>query len=192
MFDPKRQRLSLERAARIAQEGDDFLIAHATLEMVERLSAVQRDFTHALALFGRTLILAQALAKAENVAQVTRVEGAVHQGEADFVVDGDDLGLPAARADLAVAPLTLHWSDDLPGQFIQIRQALKPDGLFLAMLPGPDTLKELRNCLLQAESDLRGGAGQRIDPFTDIRDAGSLLQRAGFALPVLDREEVVV
>ncbi|EFL87954.1 methyltransferase domain-containing protein [Ahrensia sp. R2A130] len=192
MFDPNRQRLALERAARIALPGDDFLVARATQEMVERLGAVQRQFNHALALFGRTPALADALNNAENVGKVIRVERTAHHSIADHIADHDDLGLPEAEADLAIAPLTLHWSEDLPGQLVQIRRALKPDGLFLAMLPGPDTLKELRECLLQAESDIRGGAGQRVDPFTDIRDAGSLLQRAGFALPVLDREEVVV
>jgi len=192
LFDPDRQRLALERAARIAQSGDDFLVARASQEMVERLGAVQRQFEHALAVFGRTQTLAEMLTDAENVGKITRIERPTHHGNATHIAKEDDLDLPQGAADLAIAPLTLHWSSDLPGQLVQIRRALKPDGLFLAMLPGPDTLKELRECLLQAESDIRGGAGQRVAPFTDIRDAGSLLQRAGFALPVLDREEVVV
>ena len=88
--------------------------------------------------------------------------------------------------------LSLHWTNDLVGALIQIRQALKPDGLFLGALFGGGTLAELRQCLTQAEAELLGGAGLRVSPFADVLDGAALLQRAGFALPVADLDRVTV
>ncbi|MCF6303643.1 MAG: SAM-dependent methyltransferase, partial [Devosiaceae bacterium] len=78
------------------------------------------------------------------------------------------------------------------GALIQIRKLMQPYGLFLANLPGPDTLIELRNCLSDAESEISGGLSPRVDPFVTVQVAGSLLQRAGFALPVVDSQRVTV
>ncbi len=89
-----------------------------------------------------------------------------------------------------VASLSLHWVDDLPGCLIQLRQALRPDGLLLASLPVLGTLAELRTALTDAEAMLRGGASPRVSPFPTLRDCADLLQRAGFALPVADLDEI--
>mgnify|MGYP001253119336 CR=1 FL=1 len=94
--------------------------------------------------------------------------------------------------DLVFSNLDLHWTNDLPGSLIQVRRVLKPDGLFLGAIFGGNTLSELRNSLMTAELELTGGASPRISPFTELRDAGGLLQRAGFALPVADTDKIVV
>ena len=94
--------------------------------------------------------------------------------------------------DLFASALSLQWTNDLPGALIQIRQALKPDGLFLAAMTGGRTLAELREALYAAETEIRGGASPRVMPAVDLRDIGALLQRAGFALPVVDRDVVTV
>lgn len=94
--------------------------------------------------------------------------------------------------DLFVSVLSLHHINDLPGTLIQLRRALKPDGLLLAAMFGGETLSELRQCLAKAEIDVSGGMGPRVSPFVDVRDAGALLQRAGFALPVVDSDLVTV
>jgi NADH dehydrogenase [ubiquinone] 1 alpha subcomplex assembly factor 5 len=86
----------------------------------------------------------------------------------------------------------LHWVNDLPGTLIQIQRALKPGGLFLASLPGGETLKELRQSFEQAEISVSGGVSPRISPFIDVKDAGSLLQRAGFSEPVTDSEILTI
>ena len=164
----------------------------AASDIAERLSAVKRSFDSAAVLFGGTGFAADVVANQPNVNSVTRVEREHHLGNADHLSTPDLPSLVPNSFDLIVAPLVLHWSNDLPGTLIQIRQSLKPDGLFLGNLPGPDTLVELRKALLVAESETSGGAGNRIDPFTDIRDAGALLQRAGFALPVVDQEVLTV
>ncbi len=89
-----------------------------------------------------------------------------------------------------VANLSLHWVNDLPGALIQLRRALRPDGLFLASVPALGTLAELRAALTEAEAALTGGAAPRVSPFPELRDCAALLQRAGFALPVADVEEM--
>ena len=104
----------------------------------------------------------------------------------------DQIPLEPESIDLAVSLLSLHEANDIPGALIQIRRALRPDGLFLGAMAGGGTLAELRESLLAAETELHGGASPRVAPFTDVRDAGALLQRAGFALPVADVETVTV
>ncbi|CAK0751681.1 NADH dehydrogenase (ubiquinone) 1 alpha subcomplex assembly factor 5 [Azospirillaceae bacterium] len=91
-----------------------------------------------------------------------------------------------------VSSLSLHWVNDLPGALIQIRRCLKPDGLFLGAMLGGDTLSELRRSLMESELALTGGMAPRLSPFAELRDAGRLLQRAGFALPVADIETLTV
>ena len=100
--------------------------------------------------------------------------------------------LQPASTDLVVASLSLHWVNVLPGALIQLRQALRPDGLLLASVPALGTLAELRRALTEAEAALTGGASPRVSPFPDLRDCAALLQRAGFALPVADVEEITL
>jgi SAM-dependent methyltransferase len=109
-----------------------------------------------------------------------------------IVADEARLPLADESVDLVVSALSLHWVDDLVGAMIQIRRALKPDGLFLGALFGGATLTELRQCLTEAEVDLTGGAGPRVSPFLDAYDGAALLQRAGFALPVSDVDTLTV
>lgn len=105
---------------------------------------------------------------------------------------GETLDAPDNNYDLILSAGGLHWVNDLPGMLVQIFRALKPDGLFLAIMPGGETLKELRISLEQAELSIKGGISPRVSPFIDVRDAGSLLQRAGFALPVVDSDVLTV
>lgn len=109
-------------------------------------------------------------------------------------VKSDEEVLPFADAslDLAVSALALQFVNDLPGTLIQIRRALRPDGLFMAALIGGDSLAELRAAFADAESEIEGGLSPRVAPFADVRELGALLQRAGFALPVVDSERLTV
>ena len=142
---------------------------------------------------------ARALADSSAKARVgllieTDLSGAMLAGRDALMVQLDEERLPFAPAslDLVVSSLALHWTNDLPGALIQIRQALRPDGLFIGAILGGATLTELRQSLLQAEAELSDGAGMRVSPFADIQDAAALLQRAGFALPVADTDRVTV
>ena len=107
-------------------------------------------------------------------------------------LDEERLPFAPASLDLVVSTLALHWANDLPGAMIQIRRALKPDGLFIGAVFGGETLTELRRALMEAEAELSDGAGLRVAPFADAYDAAGLLQRAGFALPVADLDRVTV
>src|SRR6185437_15949324 len=107
-------------------------------------------------------------------------------------IESQGLALAPASLDLAVSALAFQFVNDLPGVLAQIRRALKPDGLLLAAMIGGDTLTELRLCFAAAEAECEGGVSPRVAPFADLRDAGGLLQRAGFALPVTDLDHVVV
>jgi SAM-dependent methyltransferase len=115
-------------------------------------------------------------------------------GTSPLAIAADEEALPFAEQsfDLVFSCLALHWVNDLPGALIQIRRALKPDGLFLAAFLGGATLTELRAALLDAETELEGGASPRVSPFADVRDGGDLLQRAGFALTVANTETLEV
>ncbi len=174
----------------------DFLLTEATQAIAERLAVVLRDFPRAVCLGAQDGRLARALADDRRIGTVISTEScpAMLAGlpHPRLAADEEILPFAAASLDLVVAPLSLHWVNDLPGTLAQIRRALRPDGLFLAVLFGGGTLRELRGSLLQAEADLVGGASLRIDPFLDVRDAGGLLQRAGFALPVADTEMLTV
>ncbi len=182
------------RAFASAAPGASFLLDRAIEDLVERLSAVERRFERAAVLFGFTPALRDALLATGKVGAAFRVELDAAFLGADEGQSGsfDNLALEPESIDLAVSLLALHEANDLPGALIQIRRALKPDGLLLAAIMGGETLGQLRESLLAAETELHGGVSPRISPFTDVRDAGALLQRAGFALPVADIEPVVV
>lgn len=112
--------------------------------------------------------------------------------DATVVPDDETLALDPGAHDLVIHAMALHWANDPVGQIVQARLALRPDGLFLAIFPGGETLHELRAALTQAEVALRGGLSPRIAPMADIRGVGALLQRAGLALPVVDSERLTV
>lgn len=193
-FDPDLVVARRLRAARQEVPGGDFLMAHAAGELAERLSTLARSFEDAVTLFSGSDHAARALAGSGKVAAIRRVEAdAGLLGGAEGLVAAPETVPPELEnADLIVSLLALQDVNDLPGLLIQIRRALRPDGLFLAALAGGGTLRELRESLLAAEAELTGGASPRVHPFADVRDLGALLQRAGFALPVADLEPVTV
>lgn len=187
------------RALRTAAPGADFLLRHAVDDLTLRLSAVERRFAAAATLHCLSPAPAEALLASGKVGSVTRIEPdpaflASRPPEAmpQLVSPVEELSLADESIDLAISLMSLHETNDTPGLFAQIRRALKPDGLFLAAFPGQGTLSELRTALLAAETEISGGASPRVAPFMDVRDAGGLLQRAGFALPVADGESLTV
>jgi SAM-dependent methyltransferase len=193
LFDRK---LLLARRIRAQREGAETFLLDATAEeLVERLSTVKRHFALALDLGTPGDALAAALQQSSQVDGVIAGEPlAGFRAARSPRVAADEEALPFANEtfDLAVSALSLQWVNDLPGTLAQIRRVLKPDGFFLAALIGGETLGELRESLAVAESELAGGASPRVSPFVDVRTLGTLLQRAGFALPVTDVERITV
>jgi SAM-dependent methyltransferase len=198
LFDRALHRRRLDRAApRFADA--DFLQRRAAEDAVLRLEAIMREFPVAVELSARTGALRDALAASEARDKVGfLVESDLSlpmlagRGGPRVVLDEERLPFAEGSLDLVVSLLGLHWTNDVVGALIQIRRALKPDGLFIGTFLGGATLTELRQSLMVAESELTGGAGQRVSPFADPNDAASLLQRAGFALPVADIDRVSV
>ena len=173
----------------------DFLLARVAEDFAERLAAVHRRFPIVLDLGAHHGLIGRRLRRLPGVEMVIDAEAAPHllaQCPGTRVrADEEALPFRAQSLDLVVSGLSLHLVNDLPGTLVQIRRALKPDGLLLAALLGGNTLFELRNAFLAAEEEMEGGASPRVAPFADVQDLGALLQRAKFALPVVDADTVV-
>ncbi len=189
LFDRAAVRRHRDRAAR-GFDAHDFLHREIGDRMADRLADIRRTFPVAVNLgaaaptisgseYTATLDLSAALLSARTA-------------PGRIAADEEFLPLAAETVDLAVSCLSLHWTNDLPGALIQIRRALRPDGLFMAALLGGDTLIELRQVLMEAEAATTGGARPRTSPVIDVAEAGGLLQRAGFALPVIDTDTITV
>lgn len=184
-----------KRAFKKAQKGCDFLLSYAVEDLCQRLSTVDRQFTLALDLHGHTGLAAQALVKSGKVSSVERVETDTlykSHGEKFHLRQREILNFPPHYCDLIVSLLSLQLTNDIPGVLSQIKNILRPDGLFLAVMTGMGTLRELQHSLLKAEIEIYGGASPRIYPFIDLHDAGAALQRIGFFMPVVDIENITI
>jgi SAM-dependent methyltransferase len=189
------RRLLLARRRRARTLGPaTFLLKRAAADLCERLTAVLRRFPLALDLGTPGHEVRTALASFEPVGALVAANTDGDGSHAARFVVADEEALPFRDAtfDLVVSALSLQFINDLPGALVQIRRALRPDGLFLAVLLGGETLTELRQSFAAAESEVEGGISPRVAPFADLRDLGALLQRAGFALPVTDSDRITV
>lgn len=193
IFDRAVLRRHRERAAR-TPGSDDALFTEIATRLAERLDDVRRSFPLALDLGCRHGALTRRLAAHPSVGRIIACDlapGFAREAACpSLAADEEFLPFADGTFDLVVSNLVLHWTNDLPGALVQIRRALKPDGLFLGALLGGGTLTELRQALMSAEIDLAGGASPRVSPFADVRDLGMLLGRTGFALPVVDRDVI--
>ncbi|HSR71630.1 MAG TPA: methyltransferase domain-containing protein [Kiloniellales bacterium] len=177
----------------------DFLFREVAERLAERLEDVTRRFPLALDLGCRDGVLGTLLGERGGIETLVQSDlspvlarRAAGPGRPAVAADEEALPFGPGSFDLVLSALSLHWVNDLPGALLQIRQVLKPDGLFLGALFGGSTLNELRSALMEAELAEEGGASPRVSPFADIRDAGGLLQRAGFTLPVADLDSIRV
>jgi NADH dehydrogenase [ubiquinone] 1 alpha subcomplex assembly factor 5 len=186
------------RRARFAPEIEEreFLLAHVAREIKERIEAMLRSFPLGLDVGAYRGLLGREVATLPSVGAMIFVEStfafAALCPRPALVCDEDLLPFKDASLNLVVSGLALHRVNDLPGALVQIRRALKPDGLFMAALLGARSLIELRQALIAAEAEAQGGASPRVAPFADVRDYGALLQRTGFALPVADAETLTL
>ncbi|MGZ3298809.1 MAG: methyltransferase domain-containing protein [Asticcacaulis sp.] len=177
-----------------------FLRERSIEDTLETLAAINRRFDMALDMtagdggFGRALAQSDAAPKVGLLIEGELSENlsARQSGPARLIMDEEWLPFADDSLNLVVSVLGLHGVNDVPGTLIQVRRALKPDGLFIASLFGGETLKELRGCLMEAELEVRGGYGPRIAPFAEAEDLIGLLRRTGFNLPVVDTDRVRV
>lgn len=177
LFD--RTALALRRA-RAAKAPADFLHRAAADQISERLIEVNRAFTDAAIIGPMARVWRDVLQQTGGLDTAALVE------------DASVLDLAPGSLDLVIHALALHWAEDPVGQLVQMRRALRPDGLMLAVLFGGQSLHELRAVLAQTEVALRGGLSPRVAPMGELRDLGGLLQRAGLALPVADSTTLTI
>ena len=181
----EKQLVGQQRALALkAPDYPEFLDVLVAKELRARLELIERNFQHCLVVGQVAGAFLQEIKLSEKLQQITTFESVAH--------DSEWLPFKENSLDCIIAPPGFELVNDLPGVLIQINRALKPDGLFLAAMFGGNTLVELRHVWLQGDDQLRGGASPRVAPFIDVRQAGNLLQRAGFALPVADMDTLCV
>lgn len=176
LFDSTARRKHHARRAPVAS-AHDFLWQESAAILAESLEAITYRFARVLELAPRSPHLSDQLRQRDGTHELVIDQEGVLREHLPYAEDSFDAVL---------ANLSLHTVNDLPGMLIQVRRILKPDGLFLATLPGAESLRELREVLAQTEIAVTGGLTPRVAPFIEVREAGNLLQRAGFALPVAD------
>ncbi len=195
IFDSRQLLRQRERASQHAR-AHDFLLQRVADDFAERLEVVNRQFATILDLGSHHGVIGRSMTGrpgAETVVSADTSQRVLDQcASPRVVVDLEALPFHDATFDLVVSGLSLQLINDLPGALVQVRRCLKPDGLFLGAMLGGSTLQELREAFVAAEAAIEGGVSPRVAPFADVRDLGSLLQRSGFALPVVDADIVTV
>jgi len=199
VFDRHILKLRRDRAATRAQDFN-FLFTETADRLADRLEDTTRNFPRAVDLGCHSGELAQILSASSRVETLHQADISYRyakaardlNGRSSMVADEEFLPFAEGSLDLILSNLSLHWVNDLPGMLLQARRALKSDGLFLASMLGGETLKDLREALMTAEAEEEGGVSPRVSPFVDVKDAGALLQRSGFALPVVDADDITI
>ena len=187
-----------QRRNRAADEFADFDFLYQAVgdNLIDRLDTIRKELPVIADLGAGTSTLGKVLKHRKGTQTVINLDMspamAARARGLGVVADEDLLPFKLHSLDCVVANLSLHWVNDLPGALAQIRMALKPDGVFLAAVMGGDSLHELRQSLQDAELAVRGGVSPRVSPLIDMHDMSALLQRAGFALPVVDHDAIVV
>lgn len=196
IFDRKLLNAHRDRAARMPAPDADFLWQECAERLIEKLSDITRRFPMTLDLgshHGKLRNLLQGRFGIETIIQTESSEAMLHLTSSPKIRMNEEwLAFKSESFHLVISLNSLQWINDLPGTLKQIFRILKPDGLFIAMIPGGETLIELKNAFYEAMETTTGGITPRFSPMVDVPDAGSLLQRAGFALPVVDREQIMV
>jgi NADH dehydrogenase [ubiquinone] 1 alpha subcomplex assembly factor 5 len=193
LFDRLAWRRHRDRAAELAV---DFLHHEVAERLLDRLDLIRREFPAVLDLGARDGVLTRRLAERSDCGWIVAAEPSARtladSPSPRACADPELIPFRDASFDLVASCLALHWCADLPGALIQLRRALKPDGLLLAAMLGGSTLVELRTALFEAELAEEGGVSPRVSPTTELGDSAALLQRVGFAMPVTDSETITV
>jgi SAM-dependent methyltransferase len=173
-------------------EKHDFLNREITLRLLDNLQDIKRDFNTILNMNGHPEPISQHFKDKIIFQQDLSLSMLKASPFTKIHADEEFLPFQDHSLELVFSALNLHWVNDLPGALIQIFKSLKPDGLFIGAAFGGETLYELRSAMMKAGIDVLGGTRPHISPFMDVRDAGGLMQRAGFALPVVSKERITV
>ncbi len=203
MFDRDTHVLKRNRAA-LHFPNDNAIIYNAANNLISRLDELKVDFSSILVI-GYNSVVAKLLKKFLNVKLVVQTDIAEKmikkaitedalEDKQSLKIIADEEWLPFSEKsfDVIIDFFTLHWINDLPGALLQIKRTLKPNGFFFASFFGGETLMELKQSIAEAEKKIESKITKRVSPFVDIRQAGSLLQRAGFSNPVVDKDNFAI
>jgi len=192
IFD--RDLLRMRRTRAQKRDNGSFVLDRCVEDAAERLQDINRRFDNALIIapvsFSENLLTR--LPADKRPGQIVRAYYSEPHPDLDMTIDDEVLPFAPQDFDLVISILNLHSVNDLPGTLVQIRQSLKPDGLFIGCMFGGDTLTELRRALYAADEKILGGLTPRVFPLPDYSQAATLLQRTGFALPVVDTDRFSV
>ena len=186
-----------KRAIAIRLDGADFLVKLVGEDFAERIGATNRTFANCADIFSLSNKVSEIVGQQDNVQNMQRFErpqiaDALNKFDDSLLVKQFDEFSSTTDNDLVVCAFGLHWTKDVQSVLQGVLASMKADGLFLAAMPMHGTLMELQDSLMRAELELTQGAAMRVDRFVEIQQAGSILQQAGFALPVVDKQEFVV
>jgi len=197
IFNRQAKKLHRNRCTK-SYTAHNFLVQECAKRLIDRLLDIRKKFPQALDLGCHSGDLSENLGRYTGIQHLIQADlspemaALASRHGPSLAADEEWLPFKPNCFDLVLSNLSLHWINDLPGTFVQIRQTLNDDGLFLSSMLGGETLRELRHALMTAELELENGASARISPFADVKDLGNLLSRAGFALPVSDTEIITV
>jgi NADH dehydrogenase [ubiquinone] 1 alpha subcomplex assembly factor 5 len=189
IFDRSLVTLHLQKAQQKFSD-HDFLWQHAARQLQDRLLDIKRDFTNGVEISSQPYVLTPEFLQQKKINH--HFHASPLSGSGNAIIDEEFLPFAPSSLEAIVSLNHLHWVNDVPGALAQMRHALKPDGLLLGVFFGGETLRELRHCVMQAENEISGGISPRVSPFINLQDMAALMQRANFALPVVDQELVTV
>ncbi len=194
LFDPRRKQAVLNRAADLMQatvhtQSDRFLWQYMANDLTERLAAVSREFSKALFIGPIGQFSSQILAGRQTIVTHAALCNGDRHHYGDLQIDEEHLPFGPAGFDLIVTAGTLDCVNDLPGNLIQMRRTLQPDGLMLATMFGAGNLPMLKAAMFKADGRR---VAAHIHPQIELRSAADLLSRTGYALTVADLDILVV
>ncbi len=186
IFNNKKLKLHKQRA--VKRSGRSFLINEVSDRLIDRIADISRDF-------GSVLFIgddgSEFIEKFKQIKHPKKITTAGILDKAEFIIENEILPFEKQSFDLVVSIFYMHWVNDVPGVLAQIKNILKPGGIFIAYLLGDDTLFEFKEILMEVENEISGGFSPRFSPKLDVKILGSLLQRVGFELPVSDSERII-
>jgi SAM-dependent methyltransferase len=190
LFDRALVRARRTRGAR--RDGDAFLTQRVGDDAAERILDINRNFERSL-LLGDPAMTAMLCDMVEpKLGQAVRADFINTTDTLDLICDEENLPFSDRSFDFIFSGLRLHAVNNIPKTLMDIKRLLTPDGLFICAFFGGETLRELRHALYEAEDIVTGQVSPRVSPMIDLQQAASLVQKAGFTMPVVDRDLVKV
>ena len=202
IFSKKKNQISRNRAS-TKYKKYDYLFNEVNARLFDRLKFIKREFTSTLEIGSRTGNTINLFNKKKDIKKIfisdiskemllIAKKRQTDKQKIFLSLDEENLPFKNNQFNLVFSNLYLHWSNDLFKVLNEIYRILKPDGLFLCSIFGSETLNELKYSLCSAEDKISKSISPRVSPFIRLQDAGVLLQKVGFQLPVIDKDNIKI